>query len=127
MKETCLSILKNEGYLPSIDDDGDILVKVQGLAFYVMASDTDDMYLRVLLPSFWSLDSEQEFAKAHFVANKLNKEYKVGKIFLSKDNTYASCELFINKDDVYLNKILLRLFQLLFSMRKDFADEMNGK
>lgn len=129
LKERCLSILREEGYLPTIDDDGDIKLKVQGLTYYVITDTDDEVYLRVWLPSFWSIENDQEFAKAHFVANKVNREYKVAKVTIAKnnDNTHAQCEMFISPDDPQLKRILLRLFNLLSSVRSDFADGMRAE
>lgn len=129
LKERCLSILREEGYLPTIDDDGDIKLKVQGLTYYVITDTDDEVYLRVWLPSFWSIENDQEFAKAHFVANKVNREYKVAKVTIAKnnDNTHAQCEMFISPDDPQLKRILLRLFNLLSSVRSDFAEGMRAE
>ncbi|MBQ6862203.1 MAG: hypothetical protein IJN98_06290 [Alistipes sp.] len=129
LKERCMEILREEGYLPTIDDDGDIKLKVQGLTYYVICDSDDDVYLRVWLPSFWSIENNEEFAKAHFVANKVNREYKVAKVTINKnnDNTHAQCEMFISPDDPQLKRILLRLFNLLSSVRSDFAEGMRGE
>ena len=126
MKNVCYRILQEEGYVPTYDDDGDIKFKAQGCTLYVIAPEKDDIYLRVLLPGFWSLENEEEFAKAHFVANKLTKDYKVGKIYLDKEDTHASCEVFIDKNDAQLKRSLLRLVNLVLSMRQDFANEMRA-
>ncbi|MBO5805634.1 MAG: hypothetical protein J6R10_02095, partial [Tidjanibacter sp.] len=113
------------GFVPRRDDDGDIIVNVQGFTFFVFVH--NDNYVRVWLPKLWSLDSEQEFAKAHFVANRLNKEYRVGKIYIDENDTYGLAEFFIDKNDAQLKTILLRMFDILLNMRMEFSIHMRSE
>lgn len=127
MKKTCEEILREGGYTPRRDSDDDIIVNVQGLTFLVLVSD-DVSFIRVWLPKFWGLDNEQEFVKAYFVSNKLNREYKVGKIYIDDDNdAHCSAELFIDPKDSQLKTILLRMFDILMNMRMEFAILMKSK
>lgn len=127
MKEILDNILKEEGYNPKRDDDNDIIVKYQGSTFLVIVH-SEIAFIRVWLPKFWSLDSQEEFAKAHFVANKLNREFRVGKIIIDDDNdTNCFAEFFIDKDDPQLKDIFLRMFTILFSMRLEFAQLMRSE
>lgn len=125
MKEKFEKILRDEGYVPSRDDDGDIIVKFQGATFLVMAEDNIS-FGRVWLPKFWSLDDPKAYARACWVANKLNKEYRVGKIIIDDVND-VNClaEFFIDKDDIQLKDIFLRMFDILLSMRLEFNYLMN--
>ena len=126
MKNICEKLLKEGGYAPQRDDDDDIIVRVQGLAFLVLIAE-DTNFIRVWLPQVWALDDEQEFAKAHFIANKLNKEYKVGKIYIDDNDTHCSAEFFIDPNDAQLKSILMRMFDILLSMRMEFAMHMRSK
>lgn len=125
MKNICEEILKEGGFVPKRDDDGDIIVNVQGFTFLVLIS--NDTFVRVWLPKFWSLESEQEFAKAHFVANRINKEYKVGKIYIDENDTHCSAEFFIDPNDAQLKTILLRMFDIVLNMRMEFSIHMRAK
>ncbi len=125
MKNICEEILKEGGFVPRRDDDGDIIVNVQGFTFLVLVS--NDIFVRVWLPKFWSLDSEQEFAKAHFVANRINKEYKVGKIYIDENDTHCSAEFFIDPNDAQLKTILLRMFDIVLNMRMEFSIHMRSE
>ena len=126
MKEILEKILKEEGYNPKRDEDNDIIVKYQGVTFVVLA-DSEFTFVRVWLPKFWSLESQEEFAKAHILANRLNKEYRVGKIIIDDDNdTNCFAEFFIDKADIQLKDIFLRMFVILFGMRLEFAQLMNA-
>jgi len=124
LQEICMNILREEGYIPSIDEDGDIRFKMQGLTLYVMTDKDDPMFLRIILPKFWEIESDEEFAKVHFVANKMNTEYKVGKVFIANNNTTAACELFISENDPEFKTIFLRILNLLTHLRVSFVSAM---
>ena len=59
------------------------------------------------------------------VANKVASEYKVAKVNVIKDNTYASCEIFISADDPQIKRIVGRLINILLGVRRDFTQYMN--
>ena len=125
LQNVCMEFLQEEGYRPSIDDDGDIMFKSQGSTLFICTYNDDDVYLKVMLPGFWSIESDQERAKVYYVANKVASEYKVAKVNVIKDNTYASCEIFISADDPQIKRIVGRLINILLGVRSDFAQYMN--
>ena len=53
-------LLKEEGYLPKIDDDGDLVFKSEGKFLCIFADSNDQEFVRISLPNFWSIDSEPE-------------------------------------------------------------------
>lgn len=126
LKEKCIGYLREEGYCPNVDNDGDVMFKVQGATLFLMDDENDETFLKIWLPQFWSLDDDQERAKAHFVSNKLNKEYKCGKIFLHNDNTHAVCELFVDENSAVLKETIMRCLNILTSMRGEFKVLMQG-
>ena len=125
LQNVCMEFLQEEGYRPSIDDDGDIMFKSQGSTLFIRTYNDDDVYLKVMLPGFWSIESDQERAKVYYVANKVASEYKVAKVNVIKDNTYASYEIFISADDPQIKRIVGRLINILLGVRSDFAQYMN--
>ena len=125
LQNVCMEFLQEEGYRPSIDDDGDIMFKSQGFTLFIRTYNDDDVYLKVMLPGFWSIESDQEREKVYYVANKVASEYKVAKVNVIKDNTYASCEIFISADDPQIKRIVGRLINILLGVRSDFAQYMN--
>lgn len=126
MKDLCEKLLKEEGYAPKRDEDGDIIVKAQGVGLLI-TSDDDISFLRVWLPNFWEIESEQEYAKALYVANKLNADYRVAKIvYMDNRNMHIMAEYFIDKDDAQFKEILMKIFQILPAMRFEFANLMRS-
>lgn len=127
LKTICEEILKNEGYAPLKDDEGDIYVKVQGVTFFVIIPDDDTSFVRVWLPKFYRLQNEQESARAYRIINQLNKEYRTGKIFIDEENElHCSAEFFIDPNDVQLKDILIRMFNILLAMRMELLMGMRS-
>ncbi|HEY8348147.1 MAG TPA: hypothetical protein VIL07_12900 [Symbiobacteriaceae bacterium] len=85
--------LKEEGYLPRYDEDGDIVFKAEGVTYLLFASEDDPEYFRLALPAFWRIDDEQERQRVLAAAAQVNAELKVIKIYPVGNNTWASVEL----------------------------------
>lgn len=86
--------LAGEGYAPSLDSDGDVRVKFEGLTMYVELIETDEIYYRIVLPSFWSIENEADRAKAIAAANDVTRDLKAAKILVIRDSVWATIETF---------------------------------
>ena len=89
-------LLKEEGYLPKIDEDGDILFKSEGKTLCIFADRGDPDFVRITLPHFWSIDSELERELVMKQCCAINENVKVAKVFLVGDSVWASIEMFIS-------------------------------
>ena len=70
VQSSIMSFLRNEGYSPSYDSDGDIQFKVQGDLYYVIVKEVDDYaYVEVRAPYIVDLPLNDLYA----IANKLNR------------------------------------------------------
>lgn len=101
--EMYFEYLKEEGYVPKYDDDGDIVFKAEGLSYLLFASEDDQDYFRLALPFFWSIESEEERSRVLVAAARVNADIKVVKIFPVEDDTWASVEMLINPHDGFKN------------------------
>lgn len=97
--EIYFEYLKEEGYVPHYDSDGDIVFKSEGLTYLLFASEDDEAYFRMSLPNFWKIESEEERQRALAVACRVNAELKVVKIYPVEDNVWASVELLFDPPD----------------------------
>lgn len=118
--------LTEEGYKPSIDEDGDVVFKREGRSYFISVSEKDPEYFRVVLPNFWSIESEEERAKVLAAANWSNNRSKVSKIYTVKDNTWASIELFI-KDPKDFKKVFARSMSALGNGADTFTKKMRDQ
>ena len=74
-------LLREEGYLPKIDEDGDLVFKSEGKGVYIAADPNDADYVRILMPNIWTIDSEEERDLVARVCSSVNKSVKVAKVF----------------------------------------------
>lgn len=116
--------LRSEGYVPEIDDDGDIVFKYEGFTYLIILDATDEEFFRVVLPNFWSIENVVERAKVEQAAIAATADTKVAKVFPVRDNVWATVELFCspieNAKDVFR-----RSMSALQTAVRTFADEMN--
>ncbi|MEL6348626.1 MAG: hypothetical protein AAFV53_36315, partial [Myxococcota bacterium] len=89
------NFLKAEGYIPQVDGDGDVVFKKEGTTFFIDIAENDPEYFRIVCPNFWSIDNEEERARALHSSSRATARGKVAKVFLVRDNTWASVEQFV--------------------------------
>lgn len=115
---------KANGIIYNIDDDGDLHFKYQMCNFYILNPKDDKMFLHIILPNIWSIDSEEERANALKVANNLNMNRKALKVFITESNTILTVEMFIDSTpDV--EDFLERILDILIQGRQLFAQKMH--
>ena len=90
-----LEYLREEGYRPELDADGDVKFKHEGRTYYLLVEEEDRPYFRLIAPYFWSIESEEERERALRVMANVNADLKVVKIYPTREDTTASVELFL--------------------------------
>lgn len=100
-QEMYRAFLAEEGFVPKIDADGDVIFKFEGRLFYINVSDTDEAYFRLVFPNFWDIESEAEREKAYEAAHNASAQTKVAKVYLVKDGTWAAVEMFCSPPEVF--------------------------
>ena len=93
--ELYFNYLKEEGFLPRVDDDGDVVFKREGGTYFLKADEEDKQYFQLVFPAFWKLEDPGEDKKAREVINELNANLKVMKMFIVRDDVWASVEMFV--------------------------------
>ena len=79
--------LRNEGYVPLIDIDGDIQFKVSGDNYFIIIDEKDVQFFQIYMGfSLGSINPEEAFTAANFS----NRRSKVAKISISPDGNIAS-------------------------------------
>lgn len=87
--------LRQEGYLPSIDMDGDIQFKVSGDNYFIIIDESDVQFFQIYMGfSLGSITADEAF----LAANYSNRRSKVAKTTISSDGNIASItvELILN-------------------------------
>lgn len=116
--------LREEGYLPQIDDDGDVVFKMEGRTLLILIDPKDDEFLQVCLPNFWPIESEEERERAMGAANQTTAQTKVAKVFPVADNMWATVELFCAPPEIF-KAIFRRSLSALVAATETFRDQMN--
>jgi len=115
---------KANGIIYHIDKDSDLVFKYQTCSFYIINPKSDKQYLNIVLPSIWSIDSDEERADALKVANDLNMNRKALKVFVGPESVHLTVEMFIdNTPDV--EDFMERLLDILVGGRMLFYQKMH--
>jgi hypothetical protein len=118
-----LEYLRSEGYVPSIDGDGDVVFKYEGRTYYIIVSETDPEYFKLLFPNFWSLESPEEKVKAERSALIATLETKVAKVSPVRENVVATIEMFCSPPESFKN-VFPRSISALRSAVQTFVEKM---
>ncbi len=93
-----LAHLRDEGYRPELDDDGDVRFKSEGFTIYVICQESDASYFQMLLPGMWTIDDDEELGRALLASTKVTREVKTVKVYVSSNRKRvdASIEAFMD-------------------------------
>lgn len=123
-KELILATLEKMGYLPEVDNDGDIRLLYQMKTIYVMTGDEEDPYISMMLPQFHEIEDGQE-TMVLAVCNKLTRELKLAKVYVDQTfkNVTATCEFFYANNEA-LEQNLRNSLQMLGVVRTVFRKDL---
>lgn len=93
--------LKEEGYKPEVDEDGDVRFKHEGMTYFIQVDDSDPQFFRLILANIWEIESEDEMRNVFAAADHSNAQSKVSKVFTVKNNVWVSIELFVEKPEEF--------------------------
>jgi hypothetical protein len=105
LQQMYVSYLRDEGYQPSIDSDGDIAFKAEGRTFYIIVYDDDLEYFYILFPNFWEMESEAERRQFTEAASYVNRTTKLVTVFMTSHNdTSISASILVSKPEGFKNR-----------------------
>ncbi|MBK8980104.1 MAG: hypothetical protein IPM29_29745 [Planctomycetes bacterium] len=93
--------LREEGYAPKLDDDGDVTFKYEGGFYLILIDAEDEEFFRLVYPGFWAISDDAERARVERAALLASAQTKVVKIFPVRDDTWAAIEMFCSPPDVF--------------------------
>ena len=117
--------LKEEGFIPELDSDGDVRFKYEGKVYYIDATNSakDPEFFRIVFPFFWKIESETERIRAFATCADVNASMKVAKVFITRDNTSISIELLLAKPGDF-KPVFKRSMTILGDARNKFVTKM---
>ena len=119
------AFLRDEGYAPQRDSDGDVAFKYEGRFYVVVIDEADPMFFRLIFPNFWSIDDEEERARVAAASLEACRSTKVAKVFPVQDNTWASVELFVDPFENY-RAVFFRALGALQAATQTFLAAVRG-
>jgi len=121
-----LEYLRDEGFRPTTDDDGDVKFKMEGGTYYISADMDDDPFFRIIYPNFWDIESSEELERAYRAANYASMETKVAKVYVRRDETdvHATIEIFVSPSENFRN-VFMRAMSALQTAKNTFRERMH--
>ncbi len=121
-QELVYSVIQSMGYIPTIDNDGDIVFRYQMKDLYVMIGDDDDPYLSVVFPQFYEIEDGED-ALVLAACNKITRDVKMAKVYIDQTfrNVSSSCEFFYT-DEESLTQNITQSLRILGIIRTVFRN-----
>jgi len=116
--------LRGEGYVPQIDEDGDLKFKYEGRSFWILLSEKDETFFQLVFPNFWEIESPEERIRVERAALLASADTKVAKVYPVKENVWASIEMFVSPMDA-VRPVFNRSLRALQAAVEAFKVEMN--
>lgn len=113
--------LRELGYEPRIED-GNVIFKTENFTM-LLSVDDDSQYMRMALPNFWALESEDEVTTALLLSHQITKETKAVKLFINDGDMWATVELFV-ADPRDVKPVLERSISIIQATVREFANRM---
>ncbi len=115
--------LRESGYFPSTDEDGDIRFMAEGLSHFVSFDEKDEEFVRVMLP-LWQITSADERSRAERAALKIAGTIKCVKLRLGPTVVLATVDILTSSMDNF-QIVFPRSITLLRGATTIFRAEMS--
>lgn len=114
LRSDIFSFLKVEGYVPTIDEDGDIMFKKGGTTYFVSITpnEIDPMYVRVV--SFYAYNSDLTKSKVEAALPDLNL-WRTVRVICEDSNFYLQSDMFLKSADAFKDAFgrIMEIFPLV--------------
>lgn len=121
LRTDLFNFLKEEGFMPELDSDGDIKFKSEGQAYYISVSKTDENPMYVVLFRSFSNPDEYSAETIAMASTKLNI-YKGVKVLCFDKSFRIGAELYVRNAEP-VKSAFYKLKGIIDSVKSDFLDE----
>ncbi len=115
--EKYIDYLKQEGYVPQLDMQGNIVFKREGLTYVLFTSLDDPNFLRLVCPGIWKIDSDELRARTLAALNLVCANIKVVKAFVVDDQVWVAAETFLETEESYKTELPRLLALVAFGVQ----------
>ena len=121
LRTDLLNFVREEGYMPELDSDGDIKFKSEGQVYYISVSETDENPMYVTF--FREFSNPEEYsAETVVMATKELNLYKGVKVLCFDRSFRIGAELFVRNAEP-VKASFYKLKGIIDSVKSDFLDE----
>lgn len=121
LRTDLFNFLKEEGFMPELDSDGDIKFKSEGLTYYIRVSKTDENPMYVVLFRQFNNPDEYSAETIAMASTKLNF-YKGVKVLCFDKSFRIGAELYVRNAEP-VKSAFYKLIGIIDSVKSDFLDE----
>lgn len=121
LRSEIFSFLKEEGFSPEIDSEGDIKFRSEGYSYFVTISAVDEnpMYITLFMPF---LNPDEYSSDAIVMATKALNKYKGVKVVCFDTSFRISAELYLRDSELF-KESFYKLKSQMDSVNSDFLEE----
>lgn len=116
------NFIQQEGYMPEIDEDGDIKFKKEGETFYVMVNSSDVSPMYVVLSKSFNNPEGYSPQAIKLAASQLNF-YKGVKVLCFEKSFSIRAELYLTSADAF-KESFSKLVKQIINVEEDVMDEI---
>lgn len=121
LRSEIMQFLKEEGFVPSIESDGDIKFKKEGVIYFITVSSTDSSPMYVYVAAYYNYSDRATKRKIEQASIELNK-YKGAKIFAANNNYKIQAEMFVRNANAFCS-VFYKLMKQIGYITEDVLEE----
>ena len=126
MVDMYCGFLKEQGFAPEIDPDGDVVFMYEGCSYVITPCEGDDEFFRLIHPNILHIDDDLERIQSVEAALTATARTKVAKVFMVGDDIWASAEMFCSPPQVMkevFRRCLFAIQAAVHSFRMEMAEK----
>lgn len=120
LRTEVLNFLKEEGFMPEIDGDGDVKFKKEGLAYYISIGKDESPYYLTFF-RYLNYPSEYSLDVIKIAANELNF-YKGVKLLCYKTHLRVQADIYMHNVETF-KYVFYKLLKQIRNLEEDILDE----
>lgn len=120
LRSDIMLFLKEEGYMPELDSDGDIMFKKEGSKYYVSIDKKDTHPFYVSLFLLYKYDETYSMEKVVSGLKELNR-YKAVKVLCYKENYAYQAEMYLVNSE-HFKYTFYKLMDQIVAMKSELAE-----
>lgn len=120
--ERVLQFLKEQGFCPKVDADGDIFFKCQMRTFLFKNHDEDEEYFQLALPGIYDVTEDNRDVVLE-ATNRVTSMMKVAKTIVTNDSVWVLFEILLDSTPE-VSDIIPRALAILVGAQEEFYKQI---